>query len=66
MIDKARKRKIFFDNYGKLIKSRVSRIPASAEPRSDTIKRVLSREKDTDLIEFIEVSGLLFYLFSNA
>lgn len=55
MKEKCRKKKMFFDNNGKIIKSRVSRIPANAEARSETIKRALHKEKDQDLIDFIEV-----------
>ena len=51
-----RKKKMFFDNNLKIIKSRVSRIPQNAEPRSETIRRAMAREKDNDLIDFIEVS----------
>ena len=56
MIEKCRKKKMFFDNNLKIIKSRVSRIPQNAEPRSETIRRAMAREKDNDLIDFIEVS----------
>ena len=57
MIDNCRKRKIFFNADGKIIKSRVSRIPASCEPRSDSIRNALRREKDELLLDFVEVSG---------
>lgn len=56
MIEKARKRKIFFDPNGKLIRSKMSRIPTNSEPRTDTIRRVLHKENDDNLIDFIEVS----------
>lgn len=60
MVEQCRKRKIFFDSNGKLIKSRVSRIPYNSEPRSDSIRRTLHREKDDSLIDFIEVSRIEF------
>lgn len=56
MIDSCRKKKMFFDSNGKLIKSKVSRIPSHYEPGSDSIRRVLHREKDDLLIDFVEVS----------
>ena len=55
MIDNCRKRKIFFDANGKIIKSKVSRIHNN-EPKSDSIRKVLHREKDENLVDFIEVS----------
>lgn len=56
MIERARKKKVFYDSDGKLIKSKMSRIPLHSEPRSDTIRRALHNEKDDELIDFIEVS----------
>lgn len=56
MIENCRKRKTFFDPSGKLIRSRVSRIPYNSEPGSDPVRRALNREKDDSLIDFIEVS----------
>lgn len=58
MIDNCRKRKMFFSQDGKLIKSRVSRIPANCEPRSDSIRNALRREKDDLLLDFVEVSKM--------
>lgn len=60
MVDSCRKRKVFFDPNGKLIKSKASRIKHN-EPGSDSIRRVLHREKDDSLVDFIEVSRFVCY-----
>ena len=61
MIKKCKKRRYLFSyDYEKdcynLIRSKKSRVPASAAARSDTIRRVLYSEGDEDFIDFIEVS----------
>jgi len=56
MINKCRKKKIFFDSSGRLIRSRMSRIPPGSKERSDTIRKTLSKQDDEDFIDFIEVS----------
>lgn len=54
MIDKARKKRQFFDKNNFLIRSRQSRIPTSSTERSETIKKALYSETDDDFIDFIE------------
>ena len=56
MIDKAKKRKMFFDQNKKLIRSRKSRIPKNSFERSETVRKALYSETDDDFIDFVEVS----------
>jgi dual specificity tyrosine-phosphorylation-regulated kinase 2/3/4 len=61
MVNACRKRKMFFDANGKLIRSKVSRIPPGCQPGSDSIRKFLKNEKDTRLVDFIEVSRRAIY-----
>jgi len=54
MINKAKKRKLFFNHNKQLIRSKKSRIPPGAADRSDTIRNALYSEYDPDFIDFIE------------
>lgn len=54
MIDKAKKRKMFFDQNKKLIRSRKSRIPKNSFERSETVRKALYSETDDDFIDFVE------------
>ena len=56
MIQKCKKRKMFFNNMQQLIRSKKSRLPTGAADRSDTIRNALYSEYDPDFIDFIEVS----------
>ena len=57
MIQKAKKRKMFFNQSMQLIRSKKSRLPAGSADRSDTIRNALYSEYDPDFIDFIEVSS---------
>ena len=59
MIQKAKKRKIFFTHSMQLIRSKKTRLPAGSADRSDTIRNALYSEYDPDFIDFIEVSSLM-------
>lgn len=62
MIHACRKRKLFYDASGKLIRSKVSRIPPGCEPGSDSIRKFLRNEKNASLLDFIEVSWRAIYV----
>jgi hypothetical protein len=59
MIEKARKRRQFFDGNKKLIRSNKSRIPKDSFEKSETIRKALYSEVDDDFIDFIEVSTII-------
>ena len=63
MIRNCKKRKHFYSAGNNLIRSKRSRVPRNAPPRSDTIRRALFSEDDDDFIDFIEVSS--FWLRSG-
>jgi serine/threonine protein kinase len=62
MIRNCKKTKLFFDHNDCLIRSKFSRIPIETQERSCTISKALFSEQDADLIDFIEVSGVVVIL----
>lgn len=61
MIQKAKKRKMFFTNHRQLVRSKKSRLPPGAADGSDTIRNALYSEYDPDFIDFIEVRTACFF-----
>ena len=56
MINKCSKRKYFFDQNRRLIRSKRSRVPKGSRERSDPIRSAIFSEDDDDFIDFVEVS----------
>lgn len=62
MTRRCKKRKLFFNYKGEMIRSKKSRVPPGAPDRSDTIRRALYSEGDDDFCDFIEVSILPIFV----